>query len=562
MNGIDFIVSVIDHASSPFKAVEAGINNTASKFSQLDKQASQATKNIGKNLSDTGGILKGFGPLLAGAFSIAAITSFGQSVVETTAKYQKFEAVLTTQLGSAKAGSEAMKMIQDFAATTPFQVDEITGSFVKLASQGFTPTKDQLINLGDLAASMGKPFDQLAEAVLDAQTGEFERLRGFGIKASKSGNDIALTFKGQTTVIDKSSAAMQNYLLQLGKGEGVMGSMAAISNTTGGKLSNLSDSVDNLKKGIGEGLKPVIDTIIDKLKGFTDRLNKMGEWMKAHPKEVRFFATAIGIAAAAIAVMTVAVWAFNTALWANPITWVVAGIIGLAAVIAYAITYFDGWGQSVNSLWNIIKSFTTITVVMFKSMWEGITYPMEMAWLKIKDFFQWIGEKVTNVGEAISKLVNFDFSGALESVNKKITTTASQEIDATKKAHEDKMKGFADVTRSELKNIGSEWDKVGITKSKDADSKESPIERAIKKATGGGGAGAAGAGDKGKDMANKVNVGGSKPTTINLTIHKLQDQIVVHTTNLQTGAKEAGRQIVEEILMAINSVNGKASAAA
>jgi hypothetical protein len=61
-------------------------------------------------------------------------------------------------------------------------------------------------------------------------------------------------------------------------------------------------------------------------------------------------------------------------------------------------------------------------------------------------------------------------------------------------------------------------------------------------------------------MATNVSGGGSKPTTINLTIHKLQDQIVVHTTNLQTGAKEAGRQIVEELLMALNSVNGKAAA--
>jgi len=59
------------------------------------------------------------------------------------------------------------------------------------------------------------------------------------------------------------------------------------------------------------------------------------------------------------------------------------------------------------------------------------------------------------------------------------------------------------------------------------------------------------------EMASNVSSGGNRPTTINLTIHKLQDQIVVHTTNLAMGAKEAANEIVEEILMALNSVNQK-----
>ncbi|MGD8230721.1 phage tail tape measure protein [Vibrio sp. TRT 1302] len=39
--------------------------------------------------------------------------------------------------------------------------------------------------------------------------------------------------------------------------------------------------------------------------------------------------------------MTAATWLFNTALWANPMTWVVAGIVGLIAVVGAMIYWWD-----------------------------------------------------------------------------------------------------------------------------------------------------------------------------------------------------------------------------
>ena len=52
-------------------------------------------------------------------------------------------------------------------------MEELTESFIKLKNRGFDPTKEELTQIGDLAASQGKSFDQLTEAILDAQTGEF-----------------------------------------------------------------------------------------------------------------------------------------------------------------------------------------------------------------------------------------------------------------------------------------------------------------------------------------------------------------------------------------------------
>jgi len=58
------------------------------------------------------------------------------------------------------------------------------------------------------------------------------------------------------------------------------------------------------------------------------------------------------------------------------------------------------------------------------------------------------------------------------------------------------------------------------------------------------------------ETASRITSGGARPTTINLVIHKLQDQTVIHTTNLEAGGKQAADKIIEMILMSLNSVNG------
>lgn len=63
----------------------------------------------------------------------------------------------------------------------------------------------------------------------------------------------------------------------------------------------------------------------------------------------------------------------------------------------------------------------------------------------------------------------------------------------------------------------------------------------------------------GKEMSSNITAGGSKPTTIHLTIQKVIGIGELKTTNMVGGAKEAGKQVVEEMLMAIQSVNGKLS---
>ena len=168
--------------------------------------------------------MKKIGGAIAAAFSVQAIIGFSRAVIEVRSEFEKFEAVLTNTLGSSGAAKLALLDIKEMAARTPFSVAELSGAFVKLTNYGLQPSMEAMRQYGDLASSVGKGFDQLAEAVADATTGEFERLKEFGIKASKQGDKVTFTFKEQATTVDFTTKAIENYV----KGLGDMRGLAAL----------------------------------------------------------------------------------------------------------------------------------------------------------------------------------------------------------------------------------------------------------------------------------------------------------------------------------------------
>jgi hypothetical protein len=91
---------------------------------------------------------------------------------------------------------------------------------------------------------------------------QFERLKEFGIKAAKEGDKIVFTFKGQKTAVEANSESIQKYILSLGKVEGVQGSMAAISKTLVGQISNMKDSWDQLLNTLGTKSDGIFKTTI------------------------------------------------------------------------------------------------------------------------------------------------------------------------------------------------------------------------------------------------------------------------------------------------------------
>ncbi|MCF6185644.1 MAG: tape measure protein, partial [Bacteroidales bacterium] len=250
------------------------IKKTSRELAKLEKKG--RVKGGSSGGGTAGGMLGKAGLVGMGLGAVYGGIRLGKEIVDTTAKYQRFEAVLKNSYGSGMKAKQVMSELTNFASKTPFQIDELTDSFVKLKNAGLEPSMKEMTNLGDLAASQGKSFGQLSEALLDAQMGEFERLKEFGIKGSTKGNKYQFIFKGQKTLVDKNAKAVKNYMLSLGKLKGVQGGMNAISKTTGGQLSNLADNWDQLKAVMGDANRGVIK---DAIGGFSSLVAGVKNYM-------------------------------------------------------------------------------------------------------------------------------------------------------------------------------------------------------------------------------------------------------------------------------------------
>lgn len=239
-----------------------GLAKTEKGLKDLQGQSNRTSKTIQGNMSKTNAVVTKLTGALGAMLTIGAAVQFTKAIIDVRGEFEKFRAVLTNTLGSAEAANKEFAKIQKFAADTPFSVRELADSFVRLVNQGFKPTVIELRKLGDLAASTGKEFIQLTEAIIDAQTGEFERLKEFGIRASKQGDVVKFTFKEIETQVDFTASAIQGYILSLGDMEGVSGAMAAISETLQGKISNLGDSWESLLDTMGGRTSGIMTGVI------------------------------------------------------------------------------------------------------------------------------------------------------------------------------------------------------------------------------------------------------------------------------------------------------------
>lgn len=214
----------------------AGDLNTLSRSSQEAERSTSGLANSAK--------------LLGGALAAAGIMSLITSVAKASAEFQSLNASLKVATGSSVAATAAFDEIRKFAAETPYALNQSVEAFLKLKNLGLDPSMASLRSYGNTAASMGKSLTQMIEAVADASTLEFERLKEFGIRAKQEKDNVTFTFQGVSTTVKKSSEEIQQYLINIGDTQ-FAGAMAEQMNTLNGRFSNLQDNVNNFYVTLG-----------------------------------------------------------------------------------------------------------------------------------------------------------------------------------------------------------------------------------------------------------------------------------------------------------------------
>ena len=178
---------------------------------KLGDEAKQSTKqvgNLGKAAGSAKGKILGFA---AGIASVATGMAFASKFVEVNKQFAIMNAQLLTATGSASAAAEEFERLKKFAATTPFDLAQSVDGFVKLKNLGLDPSEESMRSFGNTAAAMGKDLNQMIEAVADASTMEFERLKEFGIKARQEKDTVSFTFQGVTTTVRKNAEEITGY---------------------------------------------------------------------------------------------------------------------------------------------------------------------------------------------------------------------------------------------------------------------------------------------------------------------------------------------------------------
>ena len=226
--------------------------DVASLVVKVSEQGAKATSDRLDNLSKSAKVA---GAAVAGLASIVAATAYkaAQELVDSQRQLDKMSASLKTLTGSTQGARQALSILQDFARDTPYGLEQAVEGFRKLVALGLTPSEEALRSYGNTAAAMGKDLNQMIEAVADASTFEFERLKEFGIKAKQNKDDVEFTFQGTTTVVKKSAADIEQYLLNIGN-VNFAGAMADQANTLNGAIASASDSWSQLKMTLATSL--------------------------------------------------------------------------------------------------------------------------------------------------------------------------------------------------------------------------------------------------------------------------------------------------------------------
>lgn len=226
--------------------------DVASLVVKVTEQGAKATSDRLDNLSKSAKVA---GAAVTGLAAVVAAMAYkaAQELVESQRQLDKMSASLKTLTGSTQGAKQALSILQDFARDTPYGLEQAVEGFRKLVALGLTPSEEALRSYGNTASAMGKDLNQMIEAVADASTFEFERLKEFGIKAKQNQKDIEFTFQGTTTVVKKNADDIEQYLLNIGN-VNFAGAMADQANTLNGAIASAEDSWSQLKMTLATSL--------------------------------------------------------------------------------------------------------------------------------------------------------------------------------------------------------------------------------------------------------------------------------------------------------------------
>lgn len=390
---------------------------------------------LGQVLASTGG-----GIIAAGSGILASLAW----PLKLAANLEQAQVGFEVLLGSAQQASELIGRLNQFAAETPFQTDELNQAARMLLAfgSGADSVIDELRMLGDISSAIGAPLGEIAEIYGKARVQgrlfmeDINQLTGrgipiigqlaaqFGVAESKVRD---LVSSGKVNFSDLE-AALQSMTTAGGQFAGMM---AKQSETLIGRWSTLKDNLAAAVRPLGQALLPIVGQIVSK---FTVVAQVVGAFIEQN-KSLAVVVASAGVGLVTLGGVLVALggslWAVSAAagvlvsvlgtmagLLASP--WVLGG-----AAVAGLLVYFNQMGTVLETiqgkLSGVGESFAGFGKVAMQA-WQGVldaiaggnmeaafaivTAGMELAWAQLNQHLVAIwGRSIAPIRDAWTDLI-------------------------------------------------------------------------------------------------------------------------------------------------------------
>jgi len=222
-----------------------------------------AVSGLTQQLSNVGNIITGFASLPG---AIATLVEPFTKPVTLSADLEALETSFKSLLKSAPAAKSMVADLIKFADVTPFDPMPVAATGKALLAFGFAAksVKPLLQDIGDLAAGMDKPLEEVGDAFGRMKAGQFgeafEAFRRFGLSVQD--------FKSEGLVFDKGGSFQGSAEQALEATRRIIrrkfgGGMADLSTTFKGLFSTFSGYWDALQRDFGkpimQALKPALE---------------------------------------------------------------------------------------------------------------------------------------------------------------------------------------------------------------------------------------------------------------------------------------------------------------
>lgn len=279
-------------------------------FSKTMQGAANQVKGLDGKMSSLKQSMSGLGTMVAGAFSVGAVVSFGKAVIDSLKNYEYFHASLKTMLNGNTLAANALEgQLINLAKTTPFELTEVQQATKQLLAYGFKAgdVVQTMRTLGDVSSGIGAPLGDIAYLYGTLKTSgrvtlmDLRQFAGRGIPIYET---LAKRLKTTTNEINNMVSAGKIGFKDIegafkdmtSQGGQFFNLMADQSKTVGGQLSNLGDNWEQLKVRIGESQTGIINStvtfvsdFINSLNTLMDAQNKMDEAFKRSALKMTFW---------------------------------------------------------------------------------------------------------------------------------------------------------------------------------------------------------------------------------------------------------------------------------